>query len=59
MFCRLINKNIKTIGIRRLTNCSNNDKIVEELQKVNCSLNYMYGSLFTINITLCVIDLKR
>jgi hypothetical protein len=59
MFRRLINNNIKTIGVRRFTHCSNNDKIVEELQKVNRSLNYMYGSLFTINITLCVIALKK
>ena len=60
MFRRLINNNIKTIGIRTLSNCNNNNnKIVEELQKVNRSLNYMYGTLFAINITLCAIVLKK
>ena len=41
MFRMLINNNVKTIGVRKLSNCSNN-KIVEELQEVNRSLNYIY-----------------
>ena len=59
MFRRLINNNVKTIGIRRLSNCSNNDKIAEQLQEVNRSLSYIYFSAFTINITLCAIALKK
>ncbi len=59
MFRRLINNNIKTIGVRTLSNCSNNDKIVEQLQEVNRSLSYIYFSALTINITLCAIALKK
>jgi hypothetical protein len=59
MFRRLINNNIKTAGIRRLSSDSNNHKIVEELQEVNRSLSYIYFSALTINITLCAIALKK
>ena len=59
MFRRLINNNVKTIGIRRLSNNCNNHRIVEELQEVNRSLSYIYLSAFTINLTLCAIALKR
>ncbi len=59
MFRRLINNNIKTIGIRRLSNDCNNHRIVEELQEVNRSLSYIYFSALTINITLCAIALKK
>ena len=58
MFRRLINNNVKTIGIRRLSNNCNNHRIVEELQEVNRSLNYIYFSAFTINLTLFAIALK-
>jgi hypothetical protein len=58
MFRRLINNNVKTIGIRRLSNNCNNHRIVEELQELNRKLSYIYFSAFTINVTLCAIALK-
>jgi hypothetical protein len=58
MFRRIINNNVKTIGIRRLSNNCNNHRIVEELQEVNRLLNYIYFSAFTINLTLFAIALK-
>ena len=54
MFRRLINNNIKTIGIRRLSSDSNNHRIVEELQEVNRTLNYIYLNTLLLNIVTCI-----
>jgi hypothetical protein len=54
MFRRLINNNVKIIGIRRLSNDINNHKIVKELDKVNRTLNYIYLNTFILNIVTCI-----
>ena len=42
MFRRLINNNIKTIGIIRLSNDNNYHKIIQQLDEVNRTLNYIH-----------------
>lgn len=42
MFRSLINNNIKTIGIRRLSNCSSNCIVLEELKQMKSSLESIY-----------------
>lgn len=59
MFRRLIYTNVKTIGIRRLSNCNNNCMVAEELKKVNVTLSYICFTGFSINIALFVIANKR
>jgi hypothetical protein len=55
MLRRIINKNIKTIGVRKLSHDSNNNnKIVEELKEINRSLNYIYLNTFILSIVACI-----
>lgn len=56
MFRRLINTNIKTIGVRRLSNNNNNHRIVEELEKINSSLQAIAIALIGTNL---IIGFKR
>lgn len=58
MFRRLINTNIKTIGVRRLSNNNNNNnhRIVEELEKINSSLQAIAIALIGTNL---IIGFKR
>ncbi len=54
MFRRLINNNVKTIGVRRLSNDNNNHKIIQQLDEVNRTLNYIYLNTFILNIVTCI-----
>ncbi len=54
MFRRLINNNVKTIGIRRLSNDSNNNRIVKELEQIRNALNTIAISLCGINFVLTI-----
>lgn len=56
MFRRLINNNIKTIGIRRLSNESNNHIIVGELTLIRNALQAIAISLCGLNF---IVALKR
>jgi hypothetical protein len=53
MFRRLINNNVKTIGIRRLSNDSDNNKISKQLDEVNRTLNFIYLNSLLLNLLVC------
>ncbi len=59
MFRRLINNNVKTIGIRRVSNDCNNHRIVEELKKINSTLEFIYFNTIVMNLTLCLISITN
>jgi hypothetical protein len=56
MFRMLINNNVKTIGIRRLSNDCNNHRIVEQLEQINNALQAIAISLCTLNF---IVGFKR
>jgi hypothetical protein len=63
MFRRIINNNIKTIGIRKFSNDNNNHRIVEELVKIRNALQGIRNALQGITICICglniMLSLKR
>ncbi len=52
MFRRLINNNIKTIGIRKFSNNNNNHRIVKELENINSSLQAIAIALIGTNLMI-------
>jgi hypothetical protein len=56
MFRRLINNNVKTIGIKRLSNESNNHRIVQELEQIKNALQAIAISLCGLNF---IVGFKR
>lgn len=46
MFRRLINNNVQNIGVRRLSNDNNNHKIIQQIDEVNRTLNYIYKYIY-------------
>jgi hypothetical protein len=54
MFRRLINNNIKTIGIRKFYNDNNNHRIIQELKQINDSLRAIAIFLCGLNIILAI-----
>ena len=58
MFRRLINNNVKIIGIRRFSN-DYNHKIVKELDKINRTLDYIYFNTLLLNIVTCITTINH
>lgn len=59
MFRRIINNNVKTIGVRRLSSDSNIQTIVKELKEMNQTLVVLYINSLCLNVLMCIKSLKH